>query len=167
MSEKNANEQKAEQPKNITVKFIINEFETVAQVYASTTTVGHVLQDISAKFKLPSKYVTLRRDDHLASKIPSGTQLHQICKNAFGIVNVTLRLSELANGINESVGNEHERIKLNCDVYYRFVERIRRGKFLLAELMHIFADITGFQISSQYRLPATMVISRQSNSSSK
>lgn len=122
MCEKIASEAKIDQPNNITVKFIINEFETVAQVYASTTSVGHVLKDISSKFKLPSKYVTLRRDDHLASKIPYGTKLHQLCKNAFGIVNVTLRLSELANEINESVSQENERIKLDCDVYYRFVE---------------------------------------------
>lgn len=120
MSEKIANEQKTE-PINITVKFIINEYETVAQVYAATTTIGQVLKDISAKFKLPSKYVTLRRDDHLASKIPSGTQLLQICKNTFGIVNVLLRLSELAHEINESVSKDSERIRLDCDIYYRFV----------------------------------------------
>lgn len=106
---------------NITVKFLINEFETVAQVYAATVTVGHVLKDIATKFKLPSKYVTIRRDDHVASKIPYGTQLHQICRNAIGIVTVILRLSELADEINDSVNNEHERIKLDCDVYYRFV----------------------------------------------
>lgn len=117
-------EQKSEQPNNITVKFIINQYETVAQVYAATTTVGRVLKDISSKFKLPCKYVTLRRDDHLASKIPSGTQLHQICINKIGIVNVTLRLSELANEINESANNDNQRIKLDCDVYYRFVEFI-------------------------------------------
>lgn len=121
MSEKIANEQIIDEPDNLTVKFVINEFETVALVYTSTTTIGHVLKDISAKFKLPPKYLTLRRDDHLASKIPSGTKLHQICKNAFGIVNVVLRLSELANEINDSVSNENERIKLDCDVYYRFV----------------------------------------------
>lgn len=120
MSAQNANEQKIDQPNNITVKFIINEFETVAQVYEATTTIANVLKDISVKFELPSKYVTLHRDDHLASKIPSGTRLHQIC-NAFGIVNVALHLSELANEINESVSNENEKIKVDCDIYYRFV----------------------------------------------
>lgn len=119
MCEKSESDSKIHPLSNITVKFIINEYETVAQVYASTATVGHVLKDIAAKFKLSSQYVTIRRDDHLESKIPYGTQLHQICNNAFGIVNVTLHLSELAHEINDSVNNENDRIKLDCDVYYR------------------------------------------------
>lgn len=103
--------------KNITVKFKINEFETIAQVYPSNFTIANVLKDISQKFQLKSKYVAIQRED--GTKIPSALRLHEICQNEFFIVGFRLVLSDLAHCANSNAERECEKIKLDADVYYR------------------------------------------------
>lgn len=101
--------------KNITVRFKLSDFDTIAQVYPSTSTVGSVLDDIASKFKLLPKYLTLKRD----KKLSKNTELSQICTNSFDIVDVQLNLSDLARHINESIQNDYEKIHLDTDLYYR------------------------------------------------
>lgn len=104
--------------KNITVRFKLNDFETIAQVYPGTSTIAHVLDDIASKFQLLSKYLSIKREKYYA-KLPKTVQLSQICTNDFGIVDVQLGLSDLAKHINDSIRNEYERIRLDTDLYYR------------------------------------------------
>lgn len=103
---------------NITVKFKINNFETVAQVYTSITTIRQILIDIASKFQLSPKYLAIQHEDNVI-KLSNSMQLQQICENSFGIVNVQLLLSDLAKQINENISNDCEKIKLDSDIYYR------------------------------------------------
>lgn len=102
---------------NITVRFEINEFDTVAQVYSELTTIGDVLDDVASKFQLLPKYLSIKHK--FGSAFPKTAHLIQLCTNSFRIFDVKLGLSDLANHINESIQNEHEKIQLDTDLYYR------------------------------------------------
>lgn len=105
--------------RNITVRFELNEFDTVAQVYPELTTIEDVLEDVASKFQLLPKYVTIKQK--FGVKLPKTAHLYQILgPNDFGIFDVKLGLSDLANHINESIRNEHEKIQLDTNVYYRY-----------------------------------------------
>lgn len=103
---------------NISVKFRFNEIETVVQVYHSDLSISAILKDIADKFMLPSKCITLYRDGD-RKRISGNCELHEICQNDFGIVDVNLELSDLAHEINER-RNVDDQIKLSSEVYYRF-----------------------------------------------
>ncbi|XP_031621578.1 IQ and ubiquitin-like domain-containing protein [Contarinia nasturtii] len=103
--------------KNITVRFELNEFDTVAQVYPELTTIEEVLDDVSSKFQLLPKYVSIKQK--FGPKLPKTARLYQLCTNDFGILDVGLSLSDLANHINESIRVEHEKIRLDTNLYYR------------------------------------------------
>lgn len=103
--------------KNITVRFELNEFDTVAQVYPELTTIGEVLEDVASKFQLLPKYLTIKQK--FGAKIPKPARLYQLCTNDFGILDFKLGLSDLANHINESIRNEHEKICMDTNLYYR------------------------------------------------
>lgn len=104
--------------KNVTVRFKLNEFETIAQVYSSTTTIEQTLDDIASKFQLLPKYLSIK-PENFESKFSKTFQLKQLCTNEFGILDVQLGLSDLANHINESIQNDFEKIQLDTDLYYR------------------------------------------------
>lgn len=103
---------------NITVRFELNEFDTVAQVYSELTTIGDVLDDVASKFQLLPKYLTIKRKS--GGSFPKSAHLIQLCTNSFRIFDVKLGLSDLANHINESIHIEHEKIRLDTDLYYRY-----------------------------------------------
>lgn len=108
--------------KNVTIRFNLNEFITIAQVYSAKWTVEQVLEDIASKFQLLPKYLTLRSET-FGPKLQKTIQLNQLCKNDFYIVDVQLSLSDLAihiNHINEGIRNQHEKIRLDTDLYYRY-----------------------------------------------
>lgn len=105
------------QDKNITVRFEVNEFDTVAQVYSEQTTIADVLDDVASKFQMLPKYLSIKQK--FGSKIPKTARLHQLCTNDFRILDVKLDLSDLANHINESIQNEHEKIQIDTNLYYR------------------------------------------------
>lgn len=105
---------------NVTVRFKLNEFETIAQVYSATTTIEQTLDDIAAKFQLLPKYLTIK-PEKFGPKFPKTVLLKHLCKNEFGILDVQLCLSDLANHINESIHNDFEKIQLDTELYYRFV----------------------------------------------
>lgn len=102
---------------NITVRFELNEFDTVAQVYPEITTIGDVLDDVASKFQLLPKYLTIKHA--FGGAFPKTGRLIQFCTNSFRIFDVKLGLSDLANHINESIHNEHEKIRLETNLYYR------------------------------------------------
>lgn len=103
--------------KNITVRFEVNEFDTVAQVYSEQSSIADVLDDVASKFQLLPKYLMIKQK--FGSKIPKTARLHELCKNNFGILDFTLGLSDLANHINEGIHNEHEKIRIDTHLYYR------------------------------------------------
>lgn len=103
--------------KNITVRFELNEFDTVAQVYPELMSIGEVLDDVASKFQLLPKYLSIKQK--FKAKVPKTARLLQLCTNTFRILDVKLGLSDLANHINESISNEHEKIRLDTDLYYR------------------------------------------------
>lgn len=104
---------------NATIRFNLNDCDTVAQVYPLNWTVDSILDDIAPKFQLLPKYVSLRRDK-FGPKLMKTIQLSQLCRNDFFIVDVQLGLSDLAHQINESIKNPHEKIRLDTDLYYRY-----------------------------------------------
>lgn len=107
--------------RNVTVRFKPNEFETIAQVYLSSTTIESVLDDIATKFQLLPKYLSIRPEKN-GQKFSKNAQLKQLVSNSeFGILDVQLGLSDLANHINESIQNDFEKIRLDTELYYRFV----------------------------------------------
>lgn len=103
--------------KNITVRFELNEFDTVAQVYPELTTIEDILEDVSSKFQLLPKYISIKQK--FGPKFPKTARLYQLCTNDFGILDVKLSLSDLAKHINESIRAEHEKIRLDTNLYYR------------------------------------------------
>lgn len=103
--------------KNITVRFELNEFDTVAQVYPEVTKIGDVLEDVATKLQLLPKYLSIKQK--LGSNIPKAARLMQLCTNSFRIFDVKLGLSDLANHINDGIRNEHEKIRLDTTFYYR------------------------------------------------
>lgn len=107
---------------SITVKFKINEYQTVAQVYPKESTLQYILNDISDKFQLHSKYLKLK---HYSLPIPLHFKLFELCHNEYQIIDFELVLSELAFQFNENVSNESDRIQLDCNVYYRWVVKCK------------------------------------------
>lgn len=104
--------------KNITVRFELNELlDTVAQVYPEFMTIEDVLEDVATKFQLLPKYLSIKQK--FGTKIPKTSRLCHLCTNDFGILDVKLDLSDLAQHINESIRNEHEKIRLDTALYYR------------------------------------------------
>lgn len=103
--------------RNITVRFELNKFDTVAQVYPEFITIADVLDDVSSKFQLLPKYLTIKQK--FGSALPKAARLVQLCTNSFRIFDVKLGLSDLANHINDSIPNEHEKIRLDTALYYR------------------------------------------------
>lgn len=103
--------------RNITVRFELTEFDTVAQVYPELTTIADVLEDVASKFQLLPKYLTIKQK--FGGSFPKAAHLIQLCTNTFRIFDVKLGLSDLANHINESIHNEHEKIRLDTALYYR------------------------------------------------
>lgn len=107
--------------KNITVRFELNEFDTVAQVYPELTSIGEVLEDVASKFQLLPKYLSIKQK--FGMKIPKTARLYQLCTNDFGILDFKLGLSDLANHINESIRVEHEKIRIDTNLYYRYIRQ--------------------------------------------
>lgn len=101
---------------NITVKFKINDYHTVAQVYPKDVTVHFILLDIAEKFQINTKYLHLFYDAILVRR---EVKLFELCHNEYQIIDFELRLNELARQFNEMTNNESEKIKLDCDVYYK------------------------------------------------
>lgn len=116
--------------KNITVRFELNEFDTVAQVYPELTTIGDVLDDVASKFQMPPKYLSIKQK--FGSKPIKTSRLHQLCTNNFRILDVKLGLSDLAIQINESIHNEHEKILLDTNFYYRYAI-LRTASYLVSK----------------------------------
>lgn len=103
---------------NVTVRFKLNDFETIAQVYPVSTTIENILDDIASKFQLLTKYVSIK-SEKFGSKFPKNVEIKQLCKTEFGILDVQLCLSDLAIHINESIYNDFEKIRLDTELYYR------------------------------------------------
>lgn len=109
---------KVVETRNITVRFELNELhDTVAQVYPESATIEDVLEDVASKFQLLPKYLSIKQK--FGTKIPKTARLCQLCTNDFAILDVKLDLSDLAHHINESIRNEHEKIRLDTNLYYR------------------------------------------------
>lgn len=124
--------------KNITVRFELNEFDTVAQVHHEMTSIGEVLEDVASKFQLLPKYLAIKHK--FGMKIPKTARLYQLCTNDFGILDFKLGLSDLANHINESIHVEHEKIRIDTNLYYRYMRR-RQCHFTIETVTIVVAII--------------------------
>lgn len=101
---------------NITVKFQLNDFNTVAQVYSNQLSIESVKEDIGEKFKVKPQYLSVRQGNF---SVPNCWRLCEVESNRFGIVEFQLSLNRLAKEFNENVENPNERIHLDADIYYR------------------------------------------------
>lgn len=96
---------------NITVKFQVSEKQIIAHVYAGHLTIGEIKNDIGSKFKVDGKYLLISQ---CGVNLSNEIKLHEICRNTFGIVEVTLQLSPPADDANEN-GDD---LQLDVGVYY-------------------------------------------------
>lgn len=103
---------------NVTVRFKLNDFETIAQVYPVSATIENILDDIASKFQVLTKYISIK-SKKFGPKFPKNVEIKQLCKNDFGILDAQLCLSDLALHINESIYNDFEKIRLDTELYYR------------------------------------------------
>lgn len=117
LNHQNSSPASTSRDKNITVRFELSEFDTVALVYPELASIGEVLDDVASKFHLMSKYLSIKQK--FGSKIPKTARLIQLCTNNFRIFDAKLCLSDLANHINESIHNEYEKIQIDTNLYYR------------------------------------------------
>lgn len=107
-----------DQSENVTVRFKLNDFETIAQVYPVSATIENILDDIASKFQVLTKYLSIKCEK-FGAKFPKNVEIKQLCKNEFGILDAQLCLSDLAIHINESISNDFEKIRLDTELYYR------------------------------------------------
>lgn len=101
--------------KNMTVKFQLNNFHTVVQVYPNRLSLEEIKKDIGQKFKVDGKYLCLHQNMVNCS---DALRLCDVERNDFGIIEFELKLNELAVEYNSGV-LKGERLVLNPDVFYR------------------------------------------------
>lgn len=118
--------------RNITVKFQLNKFQTVAQVYDNTLDIGIVKTDIATKFQIDPKYVDICKD---AKVVADNFKLYELCHNDFGILELDLELSAEARQFNEVVEQRSRALVLDADVYYRH--------FQLPDFMTVHIPVSG------------------------
>lgn len=145
---------------SITVKFKINQYHTVAQVYASDTTIHTVLTDIAEKFQINAKYLQILHD---TKPLPPAAKLFTLCHNEYHIIDVELCLNALAQQHNDHNSSENERIELDCDVYYRYGQQQETFIILIDwnltndKFCHLVAAIINCWTSCRFTYrPATM-----------
>lgn len=105
-------------PTNITVKFKLHQFQTIAQVYPNHLKLDAIKEDLAGKFKVPAKYLQLLQDGII---LVDSVRLSEMPHNNFYIVEMDLELNSEANKLNENVKSQEKLIALNSDVFYRFV----------------------------------------------
>lgn len=105
-------------PTNITVKFKLHQFQTIAQVYPDQLKLDVIKEDLAGKFKVPAKYLRLLQD---GISLEDSVRLSEMPHNNFYIVEMDLELNSEAQKINENVKSEDKLIALNAEVFYRFV----------------------------------------------
>lgn len=103
---------------NVTVKFKLNDTQTIAQVYPNNLTVEDIRKDISKKIQIDEKYLELWKENDFISN--TNILLADVCCNTSGcgIVEFNLMLNKLAKDFNEKITNKNEQIILNADSYY-------------------------------------------------
>lgn len=103
---------------NVTVKFKLNDTQTIAQVYPNNITVEDIRKDISKKIQIDEKYLDLYKENEFVAN--TNVLLADSCLNTSGcgIVEFSLILNKLAKEFNENVTNKNEKIILNADAYY-------------------------------------------------
>lgn len=104
---------------NITVKFKLHQFQTIAQVYPNHLKLDAIKEDLAGKFKVPAKYLHLLQD---GISLSDSVRLSEMPHNNFYIVEMDLELNSEAHKLNENVKSHEKLIALNADVFYRFVE---------------------------------------------
>ncbi|KAG4075901.1 hypothetical protein HA402_003727 [Bradysia odoriphaga] len=100
---------------NLTVKFQLNDFHTVAQVYSNQLSIEAVKKDVGEKFKVSPDFLSIRQGSF---RVPNSWRLFEVESNRFGIVEFQLSLNRLAKEFNDNVERPNERIHLDADVYY-------------------------------------------------
>lgn len=103
---------------NITVKFKLHQFQTIAQVYPNHLKLDAIKEDLAGKFKVPAKYLHLLQD---GISVVDSVRLSELPHNNFYIVEMDLELNSDAHTFNENVKSQEKLIALNADVFYRFV----------------------------------------------
>lgn len=101
--------------KNITVKFKLNDFQIIAQVYKNCLTIEAVKNDLGEKFKVDPKYFHLFQETELLS---NNLRLSDVQPNYFYIIELELKLNDLAKKYNKTC-SENEKIELSADIFYR------------------------------------------------
>jgi hypothetical protein len=94
--------------KNVTVKIQIPETEnTLAHSYSMSMKIEELIEDIAKKFKVESKFLKIFQ---FQDEILNNKSLAQLIFNEFGIIEISVQLSE------EALDNN---ITLDTNVYYR------------------------------------------------
>lgn len=101
---------------NVTVKFQLNNFQTIAQTYGKDLSVADVKEDLAKKFKVPGRFLRFQQGK---CPILNDTRLFELEQNDFFIIEIDLGLTPEAVRINEEALNKSQVISLDADVFYR------------------------------------------------
>lgn len=79
--------------KDVTVKFQIDETQTIAQTYQNTVAIADIKQDVAEKFQIEVNNLILRQYDE---ELFDQTQLAAVVRNDFGVVELQVDLTDEA-----------------------------------------------------------------------
>lgn len=93
--------------RDVTVKFQIDETQTIAQAYRNTTAIADIRQDVADKFQLEVRFIVFKQYDE---ELVDTKVLREVCRNEFGVVEIQVDLTD------EAVDND---VALDTSIYYR------------------------------------------------
>lgn len=102
--------------RNITVKFKLNEFQTIAQVYQDHITIEAIKNDLSQKFKADQKHFNILQNNVV---LANTLRLSDLQFNNSYIIEFELELNTVAKEHNKTC-IPSEKIELNADIFYRY-----------------------------------------------
>lgn len=104
----------------VTVKFKLDEYHIIAQVYTEDLTLAAVIDDLARKFKLDAKFLELSHAELADGAVLDGAmRLYEVPHNEFSIIELGLGLNDgLVMEANLRAKRTSERVRLDPEVFY-------------------------------------------------
>lgn len=103
----------------VTVKFKLDAFHIIAQVYSDVLSVAAVIEDLATKFKVDAKYIELSHEDMEDGPLDGALQMWQLPHNEFSIIELRLGLNDLVEEVNVLAKRQSEKVRLDPEVFYK------------------------------------------------
>lgn len=106
----------------VTVRFTLDQYHVVAQVYTAVTTIFKVVQDLANKFKVYARFLKLNHDDIIEEgTLDVNLKLWELPRNEYGIIELNLGLNKLADQFNALAKRQSAKARLDLEVFYRYL----------------------------------------------